>query len=466
MRRIAPALIWILLLVGAIVPAAASAKWTRFSPPSNTSVFAHMGVARTADGTLHVLWLTNENSSNETVMHTSFSASGRLGSTTTVSSGWQTLNPPALVSGADGAALFAFWGGQLDPVHQELNEASSVDGGRTWTLAPDNLLTGEQVGMDMMSAARLGNNYFQAWGSYLHDGTTPSPATHFTASPADDCCGYDASVAALSSAQAAFVAWYSNQSNYDGVYEQGVDPISGTPQGPITLMPGTRGVGKALVPPAVATTQGGPGSYYMVAYKSGSPVGNRLLVWLPGLKPVLLGSSQRDIDNFTLAADSSGRVWAAWATVDRNGHMQIVVRRSNNYAQTWGQPVLVKPPSNADLWTLQASAIGGSLDILGAFGDQGKIADYQTRVLPGLSVATPPGTSVSRRHTVHVEFFVTDAGRPVKGASIHVGKVKGHTNGQGIVVLKLGPFGPKLRRVLAKVTAAGYAGTSLQLAVR
>jgi hypothetical protein len=455
------------VLLAAIAAPGASAKWTRFSPPTNSSVFAHMGVARTADGTLHVLWLTNENTPNETVMHTGFSATGQLRSTTTVSSGWQTLEPPAVVSGPDGSSLVAFWGGQRDPVHQELNEASSVDGGKTWTLAPYNLVSGEQVGMDTMSAARLGNTYYQAWGSYLHVGTTASPTNQFTASPADDCCGYDATVAALTTPQGShgiYVAWYSNQANYDGVYEQAVDPIYGMPGtgGPPLLMPGSRGVGKALVPPAeVATTSG----YVVVAYKIGYPSGNRLMAWLPGVKPVPLGSSQRDIDNFTLAADSSGRAWAAWAAFDRSGHMQIVVRRSDKYAQAWGQPVLVKPPGNTDLWTLQASTAGGALDLLGAFGDQGKIADYQTRVLPGLAVTASPAT-LRRSKRLLVQFRVVDAGSPVKGAKIRVGKASGHTNGQGDLFLKLGTFGPKVRRVRANITAAGYTGTSLRLTVR
>lgn len=468
MRRIAAIALGLTALVAAIAPAGAGATWTRFSPLAVSSVFSHVGITRSADGVLHVAWLANENSQSETVMHTSFSPAGKLGATTTMSSGWSTLDPPALLTAPDGSTLVGYWGGiiQNDPNHQELNAASSTNGGATWTLTPYNLVSGQEVGMDTMSAARLGNNYYQAWGAFLHFGNTTSPVFQFTASGnPSDCCGYDATVTAQSSPSGVLTAWYSNQTNHDGVYVQGVDPNSGQPLGSPSLMPGTAGVGKALVPPALVARSGAPG--ILLAYKSGSPVGTRVLVWAAGSpKAITLGTSQRDVDNFDLAPDVGGRVWAVWETFNTSGHAQIVVRRSNGAATAWGQPVLVNPPNNTDLWSLSANATGtGSLDVVGAFGNQGQIAEYQTRVLPGLSVGAKP-SKLHRKHKTKVKFTVLDAGTPVKGAKVKVGKVSGTTSSKGTVTLKLGPFGPKVRNVVANITAPGYTATSLQLAVR
>jgi hypothetical protein len=456
----------------------AAAAWTRFSPPAADSVSAPMGVARTADGTLHVLWIAGAGTTNESLMQTSFTPNGHLGATHTVSSGWSTLWPAGLAVSADGHTLNAFWGGiiQNDPNHQEFNYAYSSDGGSSWTLAPYDLVSGNQVGTtDPSSAVQLGGTFYQAWSgglsTYVHAGITAAPANIFSASPtANDCCGNFGALAGDPISHQLRLAWYSNQNGYTGVYVQQVDPMSGQPVGSPSLMPGTVLANIANEGPQITARVGAPG--FVVGYGTGlgggtyardtSTNGHAMLAWVVG-RPhtTVLGSADDDVLEFTVAAGPGGRVWAVWAATIR-GKLRVVVRRSNAAVTAWGSPVVLAPPkAGADLWTLSASDVGSALDVLAGSGAESKIAEYQTRVLAGLTLSGP--ARLARRRRQRVTFHVTDAGAPVRGARVSVGRVSGHTNRQGAVTLWLGAFGPHTQRVTAGATASGYTPAALVL---
>ncbi|HLJ02369.1 MAG TPA: hypothetical protein VKT31_02965, partial [Solirubrobacteraceae bacterium] len=86
-------------------------------------------------------------------------------------------------------------------------------------------------------------------------------------------------------------------------------------------------------------------------------------------------------------------------------------------------------------------------------------AEYQTRILPGLTFTGP--SRLARGHRARVTFRVTDAGTPVHGARVSVGGARGRTNSHGTVTLSLGPFGSGTSRVTASATASGYTPSAL-----
>jgi hypothetical protein len=156
-------------------------------------------------------------------------------------------------------------------------------------------------------------------------------------------------------------------------------------------------------------------------------------------------------------------VWAVWAATIR-GRLEVVVRRSNPAVTAWGSPVVLAPPKGAgDVWSLSGSGIGGALDVLAAASgsNANAIAEYQTRVLAGLTLSGPG--KLARGHRQRVTFHVTDAGDPVHGARVSAGGVSGHTNAKGAVTLWLGPFSAHARRVTVSATASGYTPAALVL---
>jgi hypothetical protein len=71
------------------------------------------------------------------------------------------------------------------------------------------------------------------------------------------------------------------------------------------------------------------------------------------------------------------------------------------------------------------------------------------RVRPGLTLK-------GRKHSGRVTFTVSDAGDPVRGATVRLGGRSGRTNGKGRVTLAL-------KRGRARASAPGYASAKLRV---
>lgn len=476
MHRRRPLCLLAALAIALLAPPAAVAgppgTWDRMSPANGRNI-DEPGMARTADGVLHVLYDRHLGGLHEAITQVRVSPSGKVAASSTVSGGWSILDAPGVVTGADGHSLHAFWGGQLgdDANHQELNYAYSTDGGATWTLAPYNLLTGEQVGMDTLSAARLGSTIYQTWGSWLHLGTAAGPGRHFTASPRDDCCGYWANVAANEARHQVVVAWSSNQDGHEGAYAQFADPATGAPIGSPVRMPAsaTKYAGSyqsdmqlARVP--LASQVGKDRWRIFMAYPSGYPAAHAVAVWRVGGPSAwsVLRDHQR-IGEVGLAAGPDGRMWAFWS--EHHGAAdRLYARRSNPTVTRWGATVRVPLPRHtSDVWKVAGEGTLGPLDLVPSLQVSGKIAFWHTRVLPGLTLRARPGRLHRCRTTV--TFTVEDAGAPVAGAKVKAGGKSDTTDASGHATLKLGPFGRHAKRVWAVASKGGYASGRLRLRV-
>src|SRR5262245_11492673 len=97
-----------LLLVPATTGAGGPGSWTRIQSGSATA--ATPGLARTADGTLHVLWVRG-GGANADVVQQAISPNGALsGQPTVVAANWQVVNPAADLVRV-GSGLRAVWAG-------------------------------------------------------------------------------------------------------------------------------------------------------------------------------------------------------------------------------------------------------------------------------------------------------------------------------------------------------------------
>ena len=126
--------------------------------------------------------------------------------------------------------------------------------------------------------------------------------------------------------------------------------------------------------------------------------------------------------------------------------------RSNPEATRFGAPVDAGAVRGAhSTYSLDASATSSALDILALFGTGTSSggATYTARIQPGL-------TLTARKRSGRVQFTVTDAGDPVRGATVRAAGRSGRTDRQGRVTLTF-------KRGTARATASGYEPASVRV---
>jgi hypothetical protein len=427
------------------VPASASADTWKQVTASGGSSIEQVSYVRTPDGVLHVAWHKGGD-----LVHTAILANGKVGASSPMQTGWASVADPAIVAVPGG--LRAFWGGirttDAGETNQEMNTAFSPDLGASWQLQPGSVVPpGAQSYASDVSASTLPNgSTLQAFagtlGTWVHAGLDPAtPNTDYQAPLGN--YGYNPGLA-TDSAGATTMAWFSNATGHTGVFAQPVT-ASGTAGGPVATMPGTQnmsGSEQLSRTPVVARPKAGG---FYVAYAVGYPTANKIRVWKVGSGSATLVASTANGSMATIAADSKGRLWAVW----REGQfdsIHVMAARSDKAGRTFGAPVDAGAVKNAaTAYALDASATATSLDILALFGvgTEPGGATYTTRVLPGL-------TLLAKRSKDRVTFSVSDAGDPVKGATVKAGSRLGKTDSNGRVTLTL------KTKATALATASGY----------
>jgi hypothetical protein len=447
-------------------------KWTRLTPPTQSN-FDQPGYSRTDDDVLHVLWEApnSANSANADLFHSSITKNGTLLGSNPVETNWVGLSSPALVTEAGGVHLDAFFGGQrttnTDDPNTGLIQSFSEDRGDAWQLLPGSRAKDGAPYASPMSATRLGDVFWQAWGgtgygAFSHRGTSEAtPSLNLQDRIGGGCCGYDANITADAVKNAVTAVWYSNSGDMSGVWAQTLDTATGNPVGNPVRMPGSivsfqgQLESTSLDDRVPLTTLPSGGSF--VAYPSGYPSATKVLVWKPGAaKSTTVGSNVSGLAGTTIAATSDNRLWVAWSA-QVGSVRRIVARRSNPGATKWGQPVTVKPPpKTSSFWELYGEGNpDGVLDVLALVTTPAGIATWHSQVKPGLTLTASP-VKIKRTKKTTVQFTVTDAGAAVKGAKVKCAGKSGKTDSAGTVKLKLGKFSkPGLRTAIA--TREGYA---------
>lgn len=409
MRRaiILPALALALASASAAVAAPAQAAgsngWTRISQGA-VDIIAVPGLARTADGDLHVGYVT-EVGTGHSAQQVTLGPTDAVGGTSTIAARWPALNyDPKLV--VSGGLLHAVLGGQRTTADTGRLYASTSSTGATWS-APTAIDTDDRS--EGTAAVALPSGAILTARPGLSGIVLRAGATTATITPVSNA--YDANLVV---ARGAVYLAYVLVDKVPGVYVQRIDPTTLKPIGAAARAPGSA-TGGSLVftaagepTPLVARADGSVWTAYCVGY----PTCHATAVWRVGAAaPLSLPSSTQD-PHVALSTTAGGRLWVAW-----NGSgSTLSAARSDTGATRFGAVRTVALPYDS-VYALAADGTRGPLDAVVNAG-QGIFAQ---RILPGLSVKAKPKHWKHARATA-VKVTVTDAGAPVRHAKV---KAKG-----------------------------------------
>jgi hypothetical protein len=434
----------------------ASARfWTRLTATTgrNTDEVAE---ARTADGTLHVIWL-RKNGVGSDLVHTAIDKDGHVsGSPSTILTAWPTLNNPALV--VAGGKLRALFGGQRstdarDPYSAgALYTATSDATGAAWTLepgakAPSNSVYASPTGATVAKDGTIVTAWAISFALDAHIGLDPhQPDLKLETR----CCTYQPSLATDSETGEVVLEWYSNISKANGLYAQTLLPSQGT----AVYVPGSASESRTESLSAdqrvgITARRGAPGIY--MGYCSGYPACQTVNVWPYKAEKPMVVERAPGARFANITAGPEGRLWVMWM---RSGH--LFAARSNRAATRFGPPVTVLPPHGTDyIWKVGGEGSLGPLDLLASMtvASQG-LATWHTRVLPPLTLTASPRRFVAAQGA-KVDFAVTDVGDPVPGAKISVAGKTLTTDAEGRASLAF-PRGTKAGAVTATATMKDY----------
>jgi hypothetical protein len=456
--KIRSVIVAVLIAACGAAPASA-APWKRMTTPDGSST-DQVGLARTGDGVLHVVWHHRTGPNTEDLNHTVIARAGRIGATNPIQSGWTSITNTALVVAPGG--LRAFWGGlrtteSSDP-QRETNTALSPDGGASWSLQPGqvNPSGAQSYASSHAATVRGDGSTLQAFagtlGTWVHAGLTPATPNHNVMEGLQ--YGNDPNLA-TDATDRTVMAWYSNATGRLGVLAQDVR-ADGSPVGGPATMPGTAAMNTGMLGRTPLVARRGGGLY--VAY----PTPGGVRVWRMGASnaPVVAG-----IDNspaVAIAAAEDGRIWVLWTK--GFGDPDVLARRSNKGATRFGAIVNAgHPPDAMQAYRLDANVAGSELDVLANFniGTTSDAATSYRRLQPGLTLKASPST-LRKGERTEVRFTVSDAGDAVRGARVKVGAGSGTTDSRGRVTLSLRSSGA----VKAQATRTGYTAATKLLEVR
>ena len=418
-----------ILLFGATAAAEAGppGKWSKVTgvgaDDGNTM---RPGLARTADGVLHVSW-SRDLAGAGSVLHSSVSADAKtVSGPVSIFDNADGVNPSSAVVVAADGTLRAFFAATnvFDGV---MASATSANGGAGWTMGGSVSKIGAE-GKEVYSAIGIGaaagtdGAFYTIWGDSspsgggYHVGLNPNTPDGDLgpAIQTDPKLGVDSSSGQVVS------AW-----NDDGG-DVKVMPIA--PAGGPVSIPNSSDNG--LHPIGITGRIGAPGVF--VGYGRGT---NPFLSD-PSVYRVDTGQATRltkkDGELISLAAAPGGRLWAFWK-VDN----AIRATRSNTAATKWGRIVSINPPKQTTaIYNLVGEASTGPLDLLAHVDTSSStLASWHQRILPGLAFTAKE----NKKGKLVVQ--VTDAGAAVRGAKIKVKGKKGSktTSSSGKVSFPLGP---------------------------
>ncbi len=413
------------LAAGAGRAAPAGSGWARISGPTQPG--NQLGLARTPDGVLHVVW--NRGATPTSIFETRLSPAGRPAGTSTVASGFAGNGGLALLVMPD-RTLRLFAAGAAHPsstVHGITTFASPEHGG-AWTLQPDASWGGPVAEASAVIGATLTRDGqpVTAWGGFAAEGLPPAsiPQNPFV-------LDQTASHLATDAASGAVVLAGVTIAGKGGVFVRQILPSLG-PQVvlplPTVLEDRDNGLSGRI---------GAPGVY--LAYADGKAAH----LYRYGGSSKTLGRGA--FTSATVCAGPEGRLWVAWGG-NANG---LFVTRSNRAVSAFEPVQKLRAPAGPGLTYLQCEGSAGPIDL---FADSGGF--FHARLLAQLTLS-------ARATKTKVTVSVRDAGDPVAGAAVTVGgrRVTTAANGQATVTLRPGSYS-------ATATAPGYATASTRVSVR
>ncbi|HWQ00486.1 MAG TPA: hypothetical protein VN449_00080 [Gaiellaceae bacterium] len=426
---IALAAVALALTAGLGRAAPAGPAWSRVSGPTQPGV--QLGIARTPDGVLHVIW--NRGASPTSIFETRLSASGKTLGTSTVATGFDGNGGLGLLAMPD-HTLRLFAAGATHPGSPTygITNFTAPASGRSWTLQ-SAYWGGAVANSSGVIGATLTKDGqpVTAWRGFAAEGLAPTaPQSAYQAGMTESQLATDASTGAV-------VLSGVTNAGAGGVYVQQVIP---SPAARVVLpLP----AGENDWYTSLSGRIGAGGVY--VAYTDTKSV--RLYSYGGGSKTLARGS-------FTSAGvcpGPDGRLWIAWAARGDG----LFVTRSNRAASAF-EPVqrLTLAQAADGLTFLQCEGSAGPLDLFANVPGGGAAGFWHTHVLPQFSMGAQSTKTA-------VTLSVRDAGDPMADVSITVAGKHLKTDARGRVTLTLRPGS-----YTATATAAGYASGSARITVR
>jgi len=404
------------LAAGVVSAAPAASPWSRVSGPGQPG--SQLGLARTQDGVLHVIW--NRGATRTSIFETRISPAGTAAGTSTVTTGWNGNGGLALLVMPDKTLrLFASGTGGI-------NTFTAPAAGRSWSLQTGTFwgtAIAEASGVIGATLTKDGQPV-TAWRGNAAEGVPPAsiPQAGYQG-------GMDESHLATDAATGAVVLEGETNAGQGGVYVQQILPSRGPH---VVLPPIWKDYGDG-----VSGRIGAPGVY--VAYADGTVV--RLNRYGGASKTIARGAFWSATD----CAGPEGRLWVAWA--DHSGG--LFVTRSNRAASGFEPVQKLRAPSGPGLSFLQCEGSTGPADL---FADNGGF--FHTHVLAQMSLTASAAKT-------KVTISARDAGDPVAGAKVTVAGKHLTTDVHGLASVTLRPGSYS-----AGVTAAGYTPASTRFSVR
>ena len=439
------------LTLAASAHAGPPGQWTRL--PGTVINFAEPGLARTADGVLHVVYV-RKNGTKSDLVHVAVSPAGKVGAGSVALGGWSAMAHPDLLRMPDNT-LRAFFGGirstSQGETNNALNTATAPAAGSPWTLQPGRAAQSPNAYSTTVTGAGLAKDGtpISTWsgaGIGFHYGVDPKDPDRSI--PQNGCCLYTPDVAVDSASGQAWIGFYSNESSGPGVYANPIGP--GGPQGGRRLAPGSV-TGKSAVAPgnraSLTGRIGAPGVYFV--FGQGYPTFKTLALWKVDTVRHHLVLKAAGNKHANVAPAPDGRLWLLW---DQDG--TIVATRTNKAATKVGPLTKLKPPSGATIFRLNGEGSAGPLDLIANLSGPGGQSLWHQQISPKLQLAaTTRKTGKGRTIT----FRVLDAGDPVAGATVKAGGKSLKTAANGTATLKQATAA----RVKATATRAGYVAATL-----
>jgi hypothetical protein len=407
----------------ALAAQGASSAWTRVSGPTQPG--AQLGLARTKDGVLHVIW--NRGATNTSIFETRLSPTGKPAGTATVATGWEINNGLGLVVMPDGTLqLFA-------PGVDGIRTFTAPAGGGSWTqqsVAAWGGPVAESAGVIGATLTKDGQPV-TAWRGNAAEGVPPAsiPQNGYEG-------GMTVSYLATDAASGAVVLAGETNSGQGGAYVQQILPSPGPK---VVLGQLAKDWSNGL-----SARIGASGVY--VANADGKAA--TLYRYGGGSKTLGRGP----FSSATVCAGPNGRLWVAWGDPTDG----LFITRANRAAGAFEpvQKLKLAPTADGGLSFLQCEGSAGSVDLFAEVPGGGGAGFWHAHLLAELSLSAK---SVKGKTTLSAR----DAGDPVAGVSIAVGGKHVTTDAKGQATLTLRPGSYS-----ASATAAGYAPTSAKFTGR
>ena len=361
--------------------------WVPVTPKGQENI-ADVGLARGADGVLHVLWTAGQSGPpGQKIMDTPLTPKGAPGKAVTIAKGLSIASfPDATVTPSGlyvlwngdksenlGAPTGTFWatrplkggqwkiGGNVPPINTESEIATSD----TATTGGDGKPWVSNTGTDTLMVLHLGQKEVNLL-----------PAK---------CCAYDPGMATDGKSGVTWLGYYSNITGKQGLFLQKLSKNAAS--GKAMRLPGSVTGGNSLSPEQrIALTGRGKGrGGVFVLYGAGYPSYRSLdLIAAGAAKPVKLATFSAfsaELAGDTITAGPDGRLWASW-WYGNGSSPKLFVRATTKATNTaFGKTVTVPLPSGTNtIWKVYTSAQAGRLDVVALLTRGSNIAYWATQV--------------------------------------------------------------------------------------